>query len=343
MKPRTGATLGKFAPLHRGHQLVIETALREMDRVVVLIYPAEETRVPLSVRANWIRKLYPQVEVIEAWEGPTETGYAPELMAQHDAYLQRVLANHGVTHFYSSEPYGEHVGLALGAEDRRVDPERSAVPVSGRAIRERPYEFRRFIDPVVYRDLVFRVALMGAPSTGKTTLSERLAREFGTVWMAEYGREYWELYHKDRRLTLEELVYIGEEHRRLEDEKALDADRFLFVDTEAIITRLFSIYYHGKAAERLEQLADEAATHYDLFLLCGDEIPYADTPDRSGEANRKLFQLWIRDELARRKIPYVEVHGSVEERLQRVSRVLALCEKYTSLPERLSTWNAPAH
>ena len=102
---------------------------------------------------------------------------------------------------------------------------------------------------------------MGAPSTGKTTLSERLAKEFRTVWMAEYGREYWELYHKDRRLTLEELVHIGEEHRRIEDEKALDANRYLFVDTEAITTRVFSIYYHGKAAERLEQLADEAATN----------------------------------------------------------------------------------
>ncbi|HEV8433310.1 MAG TPA: AAA family ATPase [Thermoanaerobaculia bacterium] len=335
MKPRVGATLGKFAPLHRGHQLVIETALREMDRVIVLIFPAEETPVPLSIRAGWIRTLYPQVEVIEAWDGPTETGYTPELIAKHDAYLQRVLAGRGVTHFYSSERYGEHVSRALGGEDRRVDPDRSAFPVSGAAIRERPFAFRQFLDPVVYRDLVFRVALVGAPSTGKTTLAERLAAQFGTVWMSEYGREYWEQHHQDRRLTLDELAYIGEEHRRLEDEKVLNADRYLFVDTEAITTRVFSIYYHGKAAERLERLADEAVAHYDLFFLCGDEIPYADTPDRSGEANRRLFQLWIRDELARRKIPYVAVAGSVEERLQRASYVLAWCEKFTSLPDRL--------
>ena len=335
MKPGVGATLGKFAPLHRGHQLVIETALQEMDRVVVLIYPTEETPVPLSVRARWIRTLYPRVEVIEAWDGPTETGYAPELVAKHDAYLQRVLAGRGVTHFYSSEPYGEHVSRALGAEDRRIDLDRSAFPLSGLAIRERPFAFRQFLDPVVYRDLVLRVALMGAPSTGKTTLAEGLAKQFGTVWMPEYGREYWERHHHDRRLTLEELVHIGEEHRRLEDEKVLDADRYLFVDTEAITTRVFSIYYHGKAAERLERLADEAAAHYDLFFFCGDEIPYADTPDRSGEMNRRLFQLWIRDELARRKIPYVAVKGSVEERLRRVSYVLARCEKFTSLPDRL--------
>src|SRR5437762_14321392 len=56
---KTGLTLGKHAPLHHGHQFVISTALREMDHVIVLIYPAAETRIPLSVRANWIRTLYP--------------------------------------------------------------------------------------------------------------------------------------------------------------------------------------------------------------------------------------------------------------------------------------------
>lgn len=308
MSSSVGVTLGKFAPLHRGHQLVIETALRDMDRVIVVICPAAETAIPLSVRAGWIRALYPSVEVIEAWEGPPD---AAELVAKH-----------GVTRFYSSEPDAEDVSGA-------------ATPVSEAAIRERPFDFRQYLDPLVYRDLVFRVALMGAPSTGKTTLSQRLAAQYGTVWMPEYGREYWELYHRNRRLTLEELVHIGEEHRRLEEEHALAANRFLFVDTEAITTRVFSIYYHGKAAERLEQLADEAASHYDLFFLCGDEIPYADTPDRSGEANRNLFQLWIRDELARRKIPYVRLRGSVEERMQRAMHVLAHCEKFVSLPDRL--------
>jgi nicotinamide mononucleotide adenylyltransferase len=36
MTRKRGLTLGKFAPLPKGHQLVIETALAEMDEVVVL-------------------------------------------------------------------------------------------------------------------------------------------------------------------------------------------------------------------------------------------------------------------------------------------------------------------
>ncbi len=38
-----GLTLGKFAPLHKGHQLVIETALAEMDEVISIIYDAPKT------------------------------------------------------------------------------------------------------------------------------------------------------------------------------------------------------------------------------------------------------------------------------------------------------------
>jgi len=323
-----GLTLGKFAPLHRGHQLLIETALRETDHVIVLIYPAVETDVPLTTRANWIRALYPAVEVIEAWDGPDVVGLTPEITRAHDDYIGSLLKGRGVTHFFSSEPYGEHVSRGLGAEDRRIDPARTAVPISSTMIRADPFAHRRFIDPLVYADLITRVVFAGAPSTGKTTLAERLAARYGTVWMPEYGREYWEKYHTERRLTPEELVVIGEEHRRIEDEMIVDANRFLFVDTEAIITALFARYYHGRPAPRLAQLADESPRRYDLFFFCENDFPYADTPDRSGEANQRLFQLWIRDELAWRKIPHVTLRGSIDERLETASRVLERFQKF---------------
>lgn len=51
--PTRGLTLGKFAPLHRGHQFLIETALGEVDELVVIAYDSPHvTNVPLPVRAN---------------------------------------------------------------------------------------------------------------------------------------------------------------------------------------------------------------------------------------------------------------------------------------------------
>jgi cytidyltransferase-like protein len=134
---KTGLVLGKFAPLHKGHQLLIETAIAKNDEVIVLIYHAPDvTTIPLPVRSEWIRTLYPSVRVMEAWDGPLEVGETPEIKRMHEAYLVKTLAGRPIANFYSSEFYGEHVSQALGANDRRIDPDRQRFPVSGSAIRE---------------------------------------------------------------------------------------------------------------------------------------------------------------------------------------------------------------
>lgn len=327
---RVGLTLGKFAPLHRGHQFLIETALAEVDHLIVMIYDCSElTPVPLSTRSQWIRDLYPNVEVIEAVDGPTEVGSDPRITRAHDEYILSKLGTRKVTHFYSSEFYGDHVSAALGALDRRVDPARERYPISGTRVREEPYRYRHLVAPRVYRDLVMNVAFLGAPSTGKTSLCEALARRYQTVWMPEYGREYWERHAANRRLTPEQLVEIAEGHLHREEAHLFESNRCLFTDTNAITTLLFAYYYHGSALPRLEQLADAAATRYARVFVCGDDIPYEDTWDRSGDTNRREMQQRTLDELSRRRIPFIELRGSIDERVAKVEAVLGLTPALT--------------
>ncbi|WP_028316292.1 adenylyltransferase/cytidyltransferase family protein [Desulfatibacillum aliphaticivorans] len=84
---KIGLTLGKFAPFHKGHQFLIETAFREVDELMILVYETGLMDVPLQVRANWIRKLYPQVRVIEAWGGPPGYGNSPEIVKEQNDYI----------------------------------------------------------------------------------------------------------------------------------------------------------------------------------------------------------------------------------------------------------------
>ena len=331
---KRGLTLGKFAPLHKGHQLVIETALAEMDELIVIIYDAPETtHVPLSVRAGWLRKLYPQIKVIEAWDGPTEVGNTLEIKHKHEKYIINTLKMQKISHFYSSEFYGEHMSIALGAVNRLVDPSRHAFPISGTSIRENPFAFRDYINPLVYRDLVTNVVFLGAPSTGKTTIAERMACEYCTVWMPESGREYWEKHQIDRRLSLEQLVELAEGHLKREERLLYEADQYIFTDTNAITTFMFSQYYHGKALPKLIELANHAASRYDIVFLCDIDIPYDDTWDRSGNVNRISFQKQIVADLLVRKIPFFVLKGKLEERVGNVKEILAKFQKYKSLPE----------
>ncbi len=330
----SGLTLGKYAPLHRGHQLLIETGLSETDAMSVIIYDAPETTpIPLPVRSQWIRALYPSVRVIEAWDGPSEVGYTPELMRAHEEYVIDRLGVTGVTHFYSSEPYGAHMSRVLGAVDRRIDEPRNRVPVSATAIREDPFRFRDYIDPLVYRDLVTNVVILGAPCTGKSTLAQRLADEFDTRWMPEYGREYWERHQVDRRLSPEQLVQIAVEHIAREDALLGKANRYLFTDTNALTTLTFARYYHGTPDPRLERLARDATGRYDLVFVCDTDIPYVETWDRSGAVEREAFQRQVLADLARYRVPFIKLRGSVEQRVAHVRDVLARYRKYMNPAE----------
>jgi HTH-type transcriptional repressor of NAD biosynthesis genes len=331
-----GLTLGKFAPLHRGHQFVIETALREMDEVVVIIYDCPETTaVPLTVRANWIHQLYPDVHVIEAWNGPTEVGDTPEIKKRHEDYILRHPQVKNITHFYSSEFYGEHMSAALGAVNRILDPNRQVVPISATIIRDNPFACRQYLHSHVYRDLITNVVFLGAPSTGKTTIASRLAQEFNTVWMPEHGRDYWEKHQVNRRLSLEQLVALAEEHLNREEEMLLEANLYLYTDTNAITTFMFSMYYHGSAAPRLRELACQAASRYDLVFVCDADIPYHDTWDRSGDTNRCVFQKQIVSDLILRKIPFFPLSGSAEDRVESVRQILSRFHKYRNLGDLL--------
>lgn len=335
---KRGLTLGKFAPLHKGHQMLIETARREMDEVTVIIYDAPDvTSIPLPVRAAWLRSLYPDVHVVEAWDGPLEIGNSPEIKRMHERYVIEGLGIRGISHFYSSEFYGEHMSVALGAHNRLVDSARVAVPISATAIRTDPYAHRAFLDPLVYRDLVTNVVFLGAPSTGKTTIAQHMAEELGTVWMPEYGREYWEQHHVERRLTPMQLVDIAEGHLEREERLLLEANRYLLTDTNAMTTSQFSLAYHGTVAPRLAELAAQCAERYDLVFLCDTDIPYDDTWDRSGDTDRLIFQKRIIADLQMRHIPYFVLRGDLATRIGTVKAILEGHQKFDNLLANYTT------
>ena len=314
--------LGKFAPLHKGHQYLIEAALKEMSEVMVMIYDCPETiDIPLQVRANWIRRLYPRVKVVEAWDGPTETGHDPRIMKLNEDYILKTIKV-PITHFFSSEWYGEHVSKALKSKNVVVDMERKKFPTSGTAVRKDPWRNKKFLDPIVFNDMVKRVVFLGAESTGKSTIAKKMAEIYGTEWMPEFGREYWDKNNVDGKLSPGQLVELAMGHLEREDKLLQEAKKYLFVDTNAITTEMFSRFYHGYALPKLEQMSKGAEKKYDVYFVCETDIPYEEDGTRSGEKHRKIFQQQIKDDLVRRGIEYVLLKGALKERANKVKKVL---------------------
>lgn len=77
----------------------------------------------------------------------------------------------------------------------------------------------------------------------QTAFNPALASEFDTVWMPEYGWEYWKAHKTDGH----QLVEIAEGHLLRGEQLLLKANRYLFIVINAFTTLRFSQYCHGTA------------------------------------------------------------------------------------------------
>lgn len=168
-----------------------------------------------------------------------------------------------------------------------------------------------------------RVVFLGAESTGKSTLSDALARDYGTVSVPEIGRFIWE--EKQGRLDAADYVEIAVRHREAEDAAMAQARRWLFVDTNALTTLLLGIEFGQVGSPppaELLRYADDCRTRYAHTFVCADDIPYEEQEVREDEAWRGRIQQLVLKDLDGRGIPYTLVRGGVEERARQVRRVL---------------------
>ena len=313
-----GLVVGKFLPLHRGHQLVIDAARAACEHVTVMTWAnPEPSDMPAATRAGWLTALYPDVEVI---------AFEPDEVPPDDApdSVQRAFTRDHlpapVDAVFTSERYGPGLADVLGCTHVAVDPERARVPTSGTAIRADVHAHRHQLDPRVYAHFVTKVVVYGAESTGKSTLTLALAEAFETASVEEYGRTLWEARGGD--LPLADYVEIAEGHLALEEAALLRANRYLFVDTNAITTQQYAYFFHGACPPRVAELANACAARYDVSLLCARDIPYDQDGTRFFEQVQQVQDGAIRNDLAIRGIPYTVVGGSVPARVAQVRAML---------------------
>jgi len=312
---RVGLTVGKFAPFHKGHHYLMEVAYKQVDHMIVIVYDApNQTDIPLNVRANWLRKLYPDALIIEGWDVPTDKGWTEDIQQKHERFILSLLDGLKVDAFFSSESYGARMSQALNCENIVVDIDRNAIAISGTDIRNDAYALRSFLDPVVYRDLITTVALLGAPKTGKTELTMALAAAYHTVFVPDYEAYYRETYGKSEMLEESEFILIAERQLEIQERKIQDAHKYIFVDTCALLTGIHSKRVHKQVNIGLEMQLCDKNWGYDLVFV--------------NDAPHDAYHHRIIGELKMRKIPYILLTGSLDARIKQVKWVLSKYRKF---------------
>ena len=150
---KIGFTIGKFAPLHKGHQYLIEKGIKEMDEFYVLVYETKVIDIPVEQRANWIKELYPEVKILLAKNPPSQYGLDEKSVKIQTDYIKKLVKDIPVTHFYNSEPYGKFVARDLNIQEVQVDRNRENYSISATKLRNNLEENKEFLTQNVYNEI----------------------------------------------------------------------------------------------------------------------------------------------------------------------------------------------
>lgn len=341
----TGLVVGKFSPLHRGHQALIDHALSRCDSVLLLSWSQPELPgCDADRRDAWLQALYPQVARLVLDDARLAAHCARQGVPMRPlpnntdddatqrafvAWVCSTLWQRRVDAVFTSEAYGDGFAAALQRHFSAqagmhwpvahvcLDPARSAVPVSGTALRRDPHALRGFLDPRVYASFVGRIALLGGESSGKTTLAAALAAQLQTVWAAEFGREHWEA--RGGALDYDDLLHIAQVQVAREDTLAAQANRWLVCDTTPLTTLLYCQSMFERAEPALHALAQRRYTH---LFVCAPDFPFVQDGTRRDDAFRHAQHRAYLEALDARGMPFTVLAGPLQQRVAQVMTAL---------------------
>jgi nicotinamide riboside kinase len=181
--------------------------------------------------------------------------------------------------------------------------------------------------------LLKKIVAIGPESTGKSTLCEQLAIHYHSKWCPEYAREYLSKhgmnYHFDDLLTiakgqidLEEKItaeFINQDLSSKTHPPLTTHPSPLFIDTDMHVMKVWCEFVFNKCHQWI--LDQIVSRKYDLYLLCGIDLPWApdvlrEYPDAA--PREKLFHIY-KDIMINQDIPWIEITGNHEQRLEKAA------------------------
>ncbi|OIJ69771.1 AAA family ATPase [Streptomyces mangrovisoli] len=346
-----GLVIGKFYPPHAGHHFLVRTAADSCRRVTVVVMAADVESIPLAERVAWLREAYtdrPHVTVAGIVDNIEVDYDSDDAWAGHVALMREAVATaaHAATPIdavFTSEPYGAELARRFGAADVRLDAARETFAVSATAVRGDPAARWDALEPPVRAWFARRVVVLGAESTGTTTLSRDLAQALRTRggphaltgWVPEYGRELTVAKLAVARAlaarrgglpepTVFDLEWSDADFENVAARQTADEDRaaraggpVLVCDTDALATTVWQERYVGRTTEAVHLLADAMPPRALYLLTDHADVPFHDDGLRDGEELRPWMTERFRKVLADRGVPWQEVRGDRATRLRR--------------------------
>jgi len=363
---RHGLVIGKFFPPHSGHLFLIRSAAALSESLTVGVFDRESSLLPLALREEAMREelsAFSNIRYVHKLD-PHRIDYDdPSVWDAHVSVfvegVKEALSREGKTleslpvdGLFTSEDYGEELSRRLGCIHVCLDHPRSWEPLSATAVRKDIVSHWLFLPPRIRSALSKRIVVVGAESSGTSTIAQTLwgeLRKRGGIWertelVREFGREHslakLSLAHSLARhggcplpsmesLTWEssDFFHIARMQHLWESEAASRSGLITICDTDLLATRLWHERYVGKLPPDLDSILRPEPPR-SLYILTDHEgVPFENDGLRDGEHIRSWMTSRFEEVLAQSGVPWIKVSGSIS---RRVSRAIQAVEQVIS-------------
>lgn len=305
----TGLVIGKFLPPHKGHQYLIDMASNYCDNVNVLVGSLEREPIPGKVRYEALKKFYASNSNISIFhqkeELPQDPSEDPDFWNIWYNSILSYIKNYP-DYVFASEEYGFKLAEIFGARFIPVDINRNEIDISATRIRSDIWNYWDYIIPTIRPYFLKKIVIFGPESTGKTTLTKKLAETYDTIYVSEYIRKI--LDQTGIEPDSDGLLLHAKGH--LACSKALEnqANRILFYDTDLLTTTIWAKWL-GKKCDKF--IIDNSKEKYDLTLLMYPDCEWINDGTRYYGENEQRIRFFddCMNELERHGRRYVIIKG----------------------------------
>jgi HTH-type transcriptional regulator, transcriptional repressor of NAD biosynthesis genes len=310
----TGFILGKFHPLHRGHLGLIEFAMKHCDKLIVLLCASDKEPISGKIRFEWLQQSFlnhSNIEIIlfDYLESMLpNTSVSSRIVSKIWATKIQSIVNQ-IDVIFTSERYGDYLAEYLNCKHIAYEFDRASNPIAASQILTNPLTHWDDIAPAARPFFVKKICICGTESTGKSTLTERLAKYYNTNFVAEVGRA---IVPHTEVATEQHLERIAHLHAQAIRQQLKTANKFLFVDTDVRTTQGYSKFLFGKPLEINEMV--QQANQFDGHLFLDKDAPFVQDGTRLNRRKRNQLHKVHRQILDENRIPYQVIGGNWENR-----------------------------
>jgi HTH-type transcriptional repressor of NAD biosynthesis genes len=308
---------GKFLPFHKGHEAMINFALSKCDLLTVLVCCSDKENISDTVRSSWIEKTFENEKKVEVRtfnylesELPNTSVTSESVSKIWADIFKKLLPDYSL--LITSEEYGNFVAVFMNIQHIPFDIPKKLFPVSATAVRNDVFNNWKYVPDSVKPDLLLKVVILGTECTGKTTLTEKLAKHFNCSFVSEAGRD---IIANSNSFTVDDLYLVATEHSKRIDESILADSPLVIIDTDIHTTKSYSLFTFEKELEISTDIYNSNKAN--LYLYLNNDVEYLQDGTRLSETERNLLDLSHRQVLTEHKIDIVEIKGDWDVRFEK--------------------------